>query len=85
VSLVIAARSGILIVPDFGEPAVHLTPVGLLKHLRIMRADLDFHLGPLPSSWRRAPYSGQVLHGKEIPGDGYALPNVQATGAVYPA
>jgi len=23
--------------------------------------------------------------GKEIPGDGYALPNVQATGAVYSA
>ena len=30
------------------EPAVHLTPVGLLKHLRIMRADLDFHLGAPP-------------------------------------
>jgi hypothetical protein len=34
------------IIPDFGKPAVHLTPVRLLEHVRVVRPELDLHIGP---------------------------------------
>jgi hypothetical protein len=44
--MVIAGRPGVTFVPDFGEPAVHLTPVRLLEHVRVVRPDLDLHIAP---------------------------------------
>jgi hypothetical protein len=55
--VIITGRPGLAMVPEFGEPAVHLIQVGLLEHARIVRPDLDFHVGPLPLIQRRAPCS----------------------------
>jgi hypothetical protein len=43
---VIAGRPGLAIVPELGEPAIHLEPVRLVEHAWIMWPDLDFHVAP---------------------------------------